>query len=284
MRRSSWIAIPSLAAVLLTGGFAPAATLAQDASPVVGSCTVEPAEIPDLTAERSATPEPTDLPTSGPTADEETVARLSEVLVELQDCAAEGDVERLAALFTADGFVEAFAPEPVEIVEGTPSATPDSTIVVGEPVALPVGAGEIDRAFVLEDGRVAAYVDVQTPMARLVIFEESEDGQWRIDEIQPIAPEDAATPEDVNLAAEVPAEVWEAVVLTLGITETTAIRVIELEEVEWPDASLGCPQSDGASAQVITPGYRIVVEVDGEEVEIHTDLNGNAVICGDEQA
>ena len=131
---------------------------------------------------------------------------------------------------------------------------------------------------------MAAYVDVQTPMARLVIFEEGEDGQWRIDEIQPIAQEDTATPEEVGLAAEVPAEVWEAVVLTLGITETTAIRVIELEEVEWPDASLGCPQSDGVSAQVVTPGYRIVVEVDGEEIEIHTDRNGNAVICEDEQA
>jgi hypothetical protein len=55
--------------------------------------------------------------------------------------------------------------------------------------------------------------------------------------------------------------------------------VVRVEAVEWPDTSLGCPKPGEFYAQVITPGYLIVLAVDGEEIEYHADEAGNAVRC-----
>ena len=61
----------------------------------------------------------------------------------------------------------------------------------------------------------------------------------------------------------------------LGIA-AEEITVRSVEAVEWPDASLGCPQPGMMYAQVITPGYRIVLEVDGKSYEYHTGGRGIA--------
>ena len=55
----------------------------------------------------------------------------------------------------------------------------------------------------------------------------------------------------------------------LGIAKN-AVSVVEVESVEWPDASLGCPQPGAMYAQVITPGFRIVLEANGRRYEYHT--------------
>ena len=47
----------------------------------------------------------------------------------------------------------------------------------------------------------------------------------------------------------------------------------------WPDASLGCPEKDRMYAQVVTPGFRIVMKVDGRPYEVHV-AGGRAVECG----
>lgn len=61
------------------------------------------------------------------------------------------------------------------------------------------------------------------------------------------------------------------------------IEVLSVESVEWPDASLGCPERGKSYAQVITPGYRVILQVEGREVEVHTDRQGrNVVICKSE--
>ncbi len=58
------------------------------------------------------------------------------------------------------------------------------------------------------------------------------------------------------------------------------IEAVAIEPVEWPDASLGCPQPGKAYAQVVTPGYRIVLEVDGKQYELHTDRTAGSIrIC-----
>ena len=63
----------------------------------------------------------------------------------------------------------------------------------------------------------------------------------------------------------------------LGVTPAE-ITVKAVEPIEWPDASLGCPQSGMMYAQVITPGYRIVLEVNGKSYEYHTG-GGGIVRC-----
>jgi hypothetical protein len=57
------------------------------------------------------------------------------------------------------------------------------------------------------------------------------------------------------------------------------ISVISVEAVDWPDTSLGCPEPGMAYAQVITPGYLIVLEAKGQTYEYHTDRSDQVVFC-----
>jgi hypothetical protein len=58
------------------------------------------------------------------------------------------------------------------------------------------------------------------------------------------------------------------------------ITVQSVEPMDWSDASLGCPQEGFMYAQVITPGYLIILEAQGQTYEYHTDEQGtNVVLC-----
>jgi hypothetical protein len=63
-----------------------------------------------------------------------------------------------------------------------------------------------------------------------------------------------------------------------------AIQVASVEATEWPDASLGCPEPGKVYAQVVTPGFRIVLEARGERYEYHTDREQTVVLCEEEDA
>ncbi|MCX6030200.1 MAG: hypothetical protein NT169_13010 [Chloroflexi bacterium] len=64
----------------------------------------------------------------------------------------------------------------------------------------------------------------------------------------------------------------------LGIAKS-GIQVIQAEAVEWPDASLGCSKPGRMYAQVITPGYRIVLEAAGKRYEYHSGRGTHIVSC-----
>ena len=59
------------------------------------------------------------------------------------------------------------------------------------------------------------------------------------------------------------------------------ITVVSTEEVEWGDTSLGCPEPDGMYAQMITPGYLIVLESGDRTYDYHSgsDPEGPLVQC-----
>lgn len=59
------------------------------------------------------------------------------------------------------------------------------------------------------------------------------------------------------------------------------ITAVAIEAVQWSDASLGCPEPGKAYAQVITPGYRIVLEAGQKEYELHTDQGGQSIVICD---
>lgn len=61
--------------------------------------------------------------------------------------------------------------------------------------------------------------------------------------------------------------------------DPSRVRLVGLEAVDWPDTSLGCPEPGKVYAQVVTPGYKIVVRVGETEYEYHTDRAGNFVLC-----
>ncbi len=66
--------------------------------------------------------------------------------------------------------------------------------------------------------------------------------------------------------------------------EPAQIAVLSVEVVEWPDASLGVTEPGKVYAQVITPGYRVQLEVDGRVYQMHGDQNGHLVMASDPDA
>lgn len=56
------------------------------------------------------------------------------------------------------------------------------------------------------------------------------------------------------------------------------VRVISVEEVMWNDSCLGVNQRGMMCMQVITPGYRVVVEAGGKQMVYHTDDAGGKII------
>jgi hypothetical protein len=56
------------------------------------------------------------------------------------------------------------------------------------------------------------------------------------------------------------------------------ITMVSGEAVDWGDASLGCPQPGMVYAQVITPGYKIVLQANGQDFAYHTGSE-SFVLC-----
>lgn len=52
-----------------------------------------------------------------------------------------------------------------------------------------------------------------------------------------------------------------------------------MQAVEWSEASLGCPQPGMLDAQVITPGFLVVLEATGEQYKYHTDVGRLVLLC-----
>ncbi len=92
------------------------------------------------------------------------------------------------------------------------------------------------------------------------------------------------SPESVDVEVAIEAEpiirlAQKDLALRLGLAQE-AIRLVSLEAVEWRDASLGCPQPGMMYAQVITPGFRVVLEAEGRTYEYHTDAAESVMLCG----
>src|SRR5262249_19296919 len=73
----------------------------------------------------------------------------------------------------------------------------------------------------------------------------------------------AATPQAVSPEL---APLVAAIAKELGVSED-AVHVVSAEKKTWPDRSLGCPKPGQMYAQVLTPGYLVVVEVNGTSSE-----------------
>jgi hypothetical protein len=65
--------------------------------------------------------------------------------------------------------------------------------------------------------------------------------------------------------------------------DPSAVEVISAEAVTWPDGSLGCPQPDQMYTQALVSGYRVILDVDGEEMSFHASEDGDFTFCADPQ-
>ena len=61
----------------------------------------------------------------------------------------------------------------------------------------------------------------------------------------------------------------------LGINEDQ-ITVTSVEFMEWPDSCLGIQKEGVACAGVITPGFRVLLEANGQTYDYHTDGGSRA--------
>lgn len=52
------------------------------------------------------------------------------------------------------------------------------------------------------------------------------------------------------------------------------ITLVSTEAVDWPDGCLGVAEEGRVCAQVITPGFRIILEANGRQVEYRTNEDG----------
>jgi hypothetical protein len=60
--------------------------------------------------------------------------------------------------------------------------------------------------------------------------------------------------------------------------EPSAITLVSVEAVDWPDGCLGVHTPGVMCAQVITPGFRVTLEAEGKRYEYHTNESGSQVI------
>jgi hypothetical protein len=59
----------------------------------------------------------------------------------------------------------------------------------------------------------------------------------------------------------------------------TRIELMDAQEVIWPDSSLGCPQPGMFYAEVLTPGYLILLRADGHDYEYHAGRSSDIFYC-----
>ena len=247
------------------------------ATPAAITCSVDPRPEADLIAASASPVAPAAIPrdVAGPETDQATLDEIQAVLSEAEQCASEGDLLRLAALYSDDALASgAFSVEKVPIEAGTPNATPatqDEMIASGGPVVV--------SGLDLPEDRVLATVHRGDQVSEVVMVAEGD--SWLIDSDEVVV----GTVEGgigTPVPMDIPLAVLQAVVDEVAKQnpgQVDSVTIISAELVEWPDAGLGCPAEGEFVATVITPGYRIIVAFDGGQLEIHTDLIGNARTC-----
>lgn len=70
------------------------------------------------------------------------------------------------------------------------------------------------------------------------------------------------------------AQQWLATQLNVAVDQ---IRIVEFEQAEWSDSCLGLGRLDESCLQAITPGWRVVLEVNGVSYEIRTDETASVI-------
>ncbi|MDO8473596.1 MAG: hypothetical protein Q7T05_07260 [Dehalococcoidia bacterium] len=58
--------------------------------------------------------------------------------------------------------------------------------------------------------------------------------------------------------------------------ESAKISLVSAEAVDWPDTSMGVPETGKVYNPAITHGYKIILSANGSQYEYHTGTIGNA--------
>jgi hypothetical protein len=55
--------------------------------------------------------------------------------------------------------------------------------------------------------------------------------------------------------------------------------LLSVTPMDWPDASLGCPRDGASYAEVVTPGFVILLQHGVTVYSFHTDTADEAILC-----
>jgi hypothetical protein len=143
-------------------------------------------------------------------------------------------------------------------------------------------AGTIEPNASMIGSMIPEWVDVPHfwSAGRLIVLYVGQD-QTVIDRLtsvlgQPIATGQSAVGPPPVVEPEAVLAAVNSLAQSLGV-DVSQIQVVNFEQVEWPDACLGLPQTDETCAQVLTPGFRVVLDVAGVQYEVRTDETGTNV-------
>jgi len=64
-----------------------------------------------------------------------------------------------------------------------------------------------------------------------------------------------------------------------ALVKHDAITVVSATEQQWSDGAMGCPQPGQMYTQMIVPGYRVVLQANGDRYAYHSDRRGNFIVC-----
>jgi hypothetical protein len=121
-------------------------------------------------------------------------------------------------------------------------------------------------------------VDQETPTLAPTPVPPTEDAMMTTTPTEATEPESAAKTPLPPEAEQVVRLAIEDLVGRLDLAPE-AIQLVSVEAVEWPDTSLGCPQPGMMYAQVITPGFLVILEAGGEGYAYHTNRADQVVLC-----
>jgi membrane protease subunit HflC len=182
-------------------------------------------------------------------------------------------------------------------VEIRSAATRDADIIRGcgeaESIAIFAAALNLDPEFFTFQRSLETYTSYFNDKTTFV--GSAQDLGQVFEDIRKALNESAKAPDDIRAATigdavlesscqEVEAVTAARVLLANELdTQPRALIIQSTDEIDWADASIGCPEAGTSYAQVITPGYLMVFEFEGETYTVHTSADGKQVARCDQE-
>jgi hypothetical protein len=63
---------------------------------------------------------------------------------------------------------------------------------------------------------------------------------------------------------------------TLGVAVEN-IQITKVEQMDWPNGCLGLPEGDEVCAEVVTPGWLLTFNINGQEYKYRVDKTGTVI-------
>ncbi len=125
------------------------------------------------------------------------------------------------------------------------------------------------------DYKDTACTDAIVPGFRIILQANGQSYEYRSNQdgslLMPAAPIPATPDNKITQIART------ALAQQLGISED-AITILSQEEVDWPDGCLGINLTEMACMAVITPGFRIILQANGQTYEYHSNQDGSQML------